>query len=77
MAEHHVILDDEKDRSLMLNTELSTDERFSVKVVYERSSSGNWINFLVIRSLADPKLFDDHKIAADGVKIPPDVPGFR
>jgi hypothetical protein len=77
MAEHTVVLNDETDRTLMLNTELSTDERYSVKVVFEKSSSGNMVNYLIIKSLGNPKAFEDHKIESDGVKIPPDVPALR
>ena len=77
MADHTMVLNDLIHRTLLLDTELTTDDKLSVKVVYKKDPDGNLINFLVIKSLAQHKIFGDLDIPVDGIKIPPDVPEFK
>jgi hypothetical protein len=76
MSEHTMKLDDLYHRSLKLDTELcdtaSTD--ISVIVIYKKSPSGNFTNFICVKSLANPQAFTDLEIPAGGIKIPPQVP---
>ncbi|MEO6723651.1 MAG: hypothetical protein ABIN67_25005 [Ferruginibacter sp.] len=74
MAKHTMILDDLKHRTLKLKTDISTDSKYSVVIVFERNPvTGNFTNFLEVKSTLATKEFPDLKIAAGGAKIPPNV----
>ncbi|KIC95496.1 hypothetical protein [Flavihumibacter solisilvae] len=72
MAEHEVILDDERHRSFIVDTELSIDPRFNFKVVYERDQHGNDVHYAVIEPKT-PEKGGATKINIGGFKIPPEV----
>lgn len=77
MAKHKMELDDQTDRTVLLNTELSSHADISFTIVYKKDTNGNLVNFAVIKSKKPKKAFADLEVPADGIKIPPDIDSPR
>ncbi len=75
MAEHDMKLDDKKHRSIKLGSEISSDPKYSVKVILKKTASGNMVEHLIIRSIEEATT--DAKVLEisvnGGAKIPPEV----
>lgn len=74
MAWHDMSLNDAEHRILKAGDNLSADENYEVTIQTRIISSGEKVNFLIIKSNGKESLAGNTEIRCKSIKIPPDLP---